>query len=92
MNKLLNDEISLRKELSLPPFSFIIEIQCKNLIQKKSITSELENSGLFVMDSDEGNTLLSVCVKNPEPVRKILEKYSSVSSAGKIPDVKVRAE
>ena len=87
----LTEELRLREELFLPPYALIVEIRAKNITQKQEIINDLEKAGIFVMDSGEGN-IFSISVKNPEPVRKILEKFFFISELKKMPSEKIFAE
>lgn len=45
-----NHELEERKELGLPPYSYLLEIKTSSLQQKSDMISRMEERGLFPMD------------------------------------------
>lgn len=82
-------ELSERKELSLPPWQFLVEIHAGNQIKDETL-SILERAGFECLDPEPGGDLFWVRTKRTEPLRKALEPLFSVSRSRQgFPRVKV---
>jgi primosomal protein N' (replication factor Y) len=82
-------ELSERKELSLPPWQFLVEIHAGNQIKDETL-SILERAGFECLDPEPGGDLIWVRSKRTEPLRKALEPLFSVSRSRQgFPRVKV---
>ncbi len=76
-----DEELRERKELGLPPFSFLVEIASPSTRSKDSIMAGLEGAGLTVLDP--GDPPCTVWVETPSPgrVRKVLDPYFSIKNS-----------
>ena len=74
----INDELKIRREYSLPPYGYIVEIESKNERIREKVFSDFLEAGIFVMDPGENNLPLYVHTKSLDNVRKVLEPYYSV--------------
>ena len=71
--KFIPDELKLRKEFLLPPYGYIIEIECSSITKREEITDNLTDAGIFVMDPGDEGQPLYVSSESLEAVRKIIE-------------------
>ena len=89
--KFLEDELSTRSELSLPPFGISVEMLVNDANQREIISREFEEFGLFAMDDANGK--LTVDAKDLSVVRRVLEKFFTMSEFAKnIQISEIRAE
>lgn len=73
--RFLDEELELRREYDLPPYGYILEIECEDKDLRDSVINVLEGSGFFVMDPGEEDMPLHVNVTSLERAVKILEPY-----------------
>ena len=67
------DELKTRKEFMLPPYGYIVEVECSGKKLRDDIIDSLMDAGIFVMDPGEDSQPLYVSCESLESVRKILE-------------------
>ncbi len=70
-----NDELRERRELELPPFSFLLEIKSPSQRLKESIMAKLEETGLVPMDPGEPPLVFWVTVPSPSRVQNALAPF-----------------
>ena len=75
------DELRERKELGLPPYSFLVEITSSSGAVKDSIMAKLEASRLAVMDPGDPPGTVWVEARSPARVGKILDPYFSIKNS-----------
>ena len=71
-------ELAERKELDLPPWKFLVEINTKSRI-KNEMLSILESAGFECLDPDPSSGLFWVRTEKTETMRKAVEPFFSVS-------------
>ena len=76
-----NEELRERKELDLPPFSFLLEIKSPSLGLKESIMAQLEKIGLYPMDPGEPPLVFWVTTPSPASVQNVLAPYFSIGNS-----------
>jgi len=76
-----NDELRERKELELPPFSFLLEIKSPSQRLKESIMAKLEETGLFPMDPGEPPLVFWVTAPSPARVQNVLAPFFSIGNS-----------
>jgi primosomal protein N' (replication factor Y) len=76
-----NDELRERKELELPPFSFLLEIKCPSQRLKESIMAQLKETGLCPMDPGEPPLVFWVTVSSPARVWNALAPFYSIGNS-----------
>lgn len=74
-------ELKERKELGLPPFSFLMEIRSPSLKVKDSIISMLEEKGLPPMDPGDPPLTLWTTASSPEAVQKTVAPLFSIGNS-----------
>ena len=73
-SRFIPDELKERREFLLPPYGFIVEIECNDKITREKIIEVFTASGVFVMDSGEINMPLTININSLEVIAKILKK------------------
>ena len=73
-SRFIPDELKERQEFLLPPYGFIVEIECNDKIIREKIIEVFTASGVFVMDSGEINMPLTININSLEVIAKILSK------------------
>ena len=83
-------ELKERKELGLPPFSFLIEVKAPSETVKESIMAALEKSGQAPMDPGDPPLLFWVSVESMARIAEVLSPFYSIgnSTAG-FPEISV---
>ncbi len=76
-----NDELRERRELELPPFSFLLEIKSPSQRLKESIMAKLEETGLVPMDPGEPPLVFWVTVPSPSRVQNALAPFFSIGNS-----------
>ena len=71
-NAFILDEIRTRRDFLLPPFGYIIEVECSSKILREELINLFMNDGIFVMDSGVDSEPLYVNSQSLESVKKIL--------------------
>ncbi len=71
--RFINDELRTRRDFMLPPYGYIVEVECSGKILREEIMDSLMDAGIFVMDPGEDDQPLYVSTESLEAVRKILE-------------------
>ena len=66
-------ELRERKEFMLPPFGYIVEIECSEKKLRNDIIDSLMDSGIFVMDPGDDSQIFYAECESLEAVIKILE-------------------
>lgn len=72
------EELKERKELELPPFSFLLEIKAPSLEVKDSIISMLGERGLTPMDPGDPPLTIWAAAPSPKRVRETLAPFFSI--------------
>ncbi len=75
------EELAERKELGLPPYSFLIEVNSSQRRRKEGIMAELEEGGLVVLDPGDPPGTFWVEAPSPARVRRILAPYFSIKNS-----------
>ena len=75
------EELRERKDLDLPPFSFLLEIKSPSLDLKESIMAQLEKIGLYPMDPGEPPLVFWVTAPSPARVRNVLAPFFSIGNS-----------
>ena len=89
----INDELKARQEYLLPPYGYVVEIECKREKLRDKLLEDFAEAGIFVMDPDDINLPLYINIETLEPVRKVLESYHSIRRDSKIsPNIIIRSE
>jgi primosomal protein N' (replication factor Y) len=73
-----NQELRERKELDLPPYSFLVEIAHSGETLQK-IKSVMEQEGIEVLSGIRGTHSIQVKVRDLGRIRKLLEPFFAVS-------------
>lgn len=76
-----DEELRERKELGLPPYSFLIEITTSSDSIKDSIMTKLETAGLTVLDPGDPPGAVWVEAPSPGKVRKVLDPYFLIKNS-----------
>ena len=71
--RFIPDELRTRRDFMLPPFGYIVEVECSSKILRGEIMDSFMDAGIFVMDPGEDDQPLYVSTESLEAVRKILE-------------------
>lgn len=76
-----SEELRERKDLGLPPFSFLLEISSPSRELKESIMAKLEETGLYPMDPGEPPLVFWITVPSPARVHTILAPFFSIENS-----------
>ena len=76
-----SEELRERKDLGLPPFSFLLEISSPSMELKESIMAKLEETGLYPMDPGEPPLVFWITVPSPARVHTILAPFFSIENS-----------
>lgn len=91
--KFFEDELKARREYLLPPYGYVVEIECEREDTREKILDDFMNAGIFVMDPGDKELPLYVNTVTLEVVRKVLEPYIPIRINSKIsPKITVRSE
>lgn len=71
--RFITDELRMRREFILPPYGYIVEIECSSRILRGEIMASLMDAGIFVMDPGDDEQPLYVSTESLEAVRKVIE-------------------
>ena len=71
--KFIPDELKMRYEFMLPPYGYIIEVECSSKILRGEILNLFMKAGIFVMDPGNESNTLYINSESLDGVRKILE-------------------
>ena len=71
--KFIPDELKMRYEFMLPPYGYIIEVECSSKILRGEILNLFMKAGIFVMDPGNESNTLFINTESLDDVRKILE-------------------
>lgn len=71
--RFIPDELRARREFILPPYGYIVEIDCSGEKLRDDIINLLTDADIFVMDPGDSSQPLYVSCESLEAVRKILE-------------------
>ena len=71
--RFIRDELEVRQEFELPPFFYIVEIECSSKKLREKIINLFMDEGFFVMDPGDKSEIFYVNTESLESVRKILE-------------------
>ena len=83
-------ELKERKELGLPPYSYLLEIQAASLQQKSEMLSRMEERGLFPMDPGDPPLHFWVTARSVSVVQDIIAPFFSIGcSKNGFPEVSV---
>lgn len=83
-------ELKERKELGLPPYSYLLEIKTSSLQQKSDMISRMEERGLFPMDPGNPPLHFWVAVRSVSDVQEIIAPFFSIGcSRNGFPEVSV---
>ena len=83
-------ELEERKELGLPPYSYLLEIKASSLQQKSDMISRMEERGLFPMDPGDPPLHFWVAVCSVSDVQDIIAPFFSIGcSRNGFPEVTV---
>ena len=63
----------MRQDFMLPPFGYIVEVECSSRILRGEIMDSLMDAGMFVMDPGDEGQPLYVSTDSIEAVRKLIE-------------------
>ena len=66
-------ELRTREDFMLPPYGYIVEVECSSKILRGEVMDLLVDAGIFVMDPGDDGQPLYVSTESLEAVRKILE-------------------
>ncbi|MBR1487042.1 MAG: hypothetical protein IJ597_07310, partial [Synergistaceae bacterium] len=69
-------ELSERKEFSLPPFGYVIEIETQKSKLREKLLDAFFDAGIFVMDSGDETKPLFINTESLEPVSKVLSSIN----------------
>lgn len=69
----LDDELKTRYEYLLPPYGYIIELECESKIIREEMIKIFDSSGIFVMDPGDDEMPLYINTNSLEAVRKVIE-------------------
>ena len=72
-------ELSERRELELPPFSYLFEIKAHTAEQKTEILASLEGAGMNPMDPGEPPLVIWLSAASVVPVREALAPFFSIA-------------
>ena len=87
------DELSSRKELDLPPFGLLVQIEPARGEDRKELLRSLEDAGFFVMDPGEPDLPLWVNAASAEALGQALTpRFGIEHSRSGFPVVTVWAE
>ncbi|MBQ7593452.1 MAG: hypothetical protein IJU48_03740 [Synergistaceae bacterium] len=78
--KFFQDELKARQEYLLPPYGYIVEIECENEDLREKILDDFANAGIFVMDPGDKELPLCINTNSLEAVRNVVEPYYSTRS------------
>lgn len=73
-DKFIHDELKTRKEYMLPPYGYILEVECSR-IKRREIIHAFNEAGIFVMDSGDEAKPLYVNVKSLDEIMNIRELF-----------------
>ena len=65
-------ELARRKEFTLPPFGYVIELETQNTKLREELFDAFFDAGIFVMDSGDESQPLNISTEYLEPVSKVL--------------------
>ena len=71
--KFIPDELNTRREFMLPPYGYIVEVECSGKTLRDDIINSFFEANIFVMDPGDDSQPLYVSSESLEAVRKILE-------------------
>ena len=91
--KFFDDELKMRQEYLLPPYGYIVEIECERENIREKVYNDLTDAGFFVMDPGDKKLPFYLNTTNLDAVRKILELYNSIrQDSKKSPKITIRSE
>ena len=73
-SRFIPEELKTRKEYMLPPYGYIIEIECSR-IKRGEMIRAFDNAGIFVMDPGDESKPLYVNVKTLDEVMNVRELF-----------------
>ena len=65
-------ELSRRKEFTLPPFGYVIELETQNIELREKLFNAFSDAEIFVMDPGDESEPLNITTESLEPVSKVL--------------------
>ena len=71
--KFIPDELRTREEFLLPPYGYIVEVECSSKTLRDDIINSFFEANIFVMDPGDDSQPFYVSSESLEAVRKILE-------------------
>ncbi len=80
-NTFWREELDERKELGLPPFSYLLEIQSPSVQHKLKMIASMEEQGLSPMDPGDPPLVFWLTVTSLSRARDILAPFFSITSS-----------
>ena len=71
------NELEARREFLMPPYGYMLEVECRDAELREKIIEKFFDTGIFVMDPGEINLPLYINANSLQPVQKILAENFS---------------
>lgn len=71
--RFIPDELRVREDFLLPPYGYMVEVDCSSKMLREEIVELCTDAGLFVMDPGEDGQPLYVNSDSLEDIRKVIE-------------------
>ena len=71
--RFIRNELGARQDFMLPPYGYIVEVECSSENLRDDIISSFMDAGIFVMDPGDISQPLYVNCESLEAVRKVIE-------------------
>ena len=71
--RFIPDELRVREDFLLPPYGYMVEVDCSSKMLREEIVELCTDAGLFVMDPGEDGQPLYVNSDSLEDIRRVIE-------------------